>query len=194
MSSGFTVTAPVPDHVRDGVREAGWPGIVLPLTKVSDHTVFPVITIDPDVWFDRISHGQGPELDRSTLAIWEAWTNDLGAPPPRPPVSIVGFVSTATTPTPALDALDAIAGYGAGLWVSTGTRRPTTLTLTAFDLADIWVVHSQPTGAGVLVRGRRGPIAGAHRMTALRHKEELLFHRALTSIVTHPRLPLGTEK
>ncbi|WP_157228941.1 hypothetical protein [Nocardia brevicatena] len=133
------------------------------------------------MWDERVSKGQGPELDRSTLTLWEAWTEDLGAPPPRSAVAIVGFVSPATTPSAASDALDALAGYGAGLWVATGSRQPTTLTLTAFDLADTWVVHAQPGRTSVLVRGRRGPIGTARRTTAVRHKEELLFARALGS-------------
>lgn len=171
----------VPDHVRDAVREAGWNGVVLPRTKVSDYTVHPVVVIDAHVWADRVTAGQQPELDRSTLALWEAWTDDLGAPPPRPAVSIVGFVSTATRASAALETLDALAGYGAGLWIATGSRRPQTLTLAEFDLTGIWVVHTHLTRTGVLVHGRRGPIHTAQRGVALRHKEELLFARALDS-------------
>ncbi|WP_040839781.1 hypothetical protein, partial [Nocardia brevicatena] len=90
----------VPGHVRDAVREAGWYGVTLPRTRVSDYTVHPVITIDQRAWADRMTAGQQPELDRSTLALWEAWTDDLGASPPRPAVSIVGFVSTTPGPRP----------------------------------------------------------------------------------------------
>lgn len=170
-----------PGAVHAGVRAAGWDGVVLPETKISDYTVYPVITIDPHVWADREAAGQRPELDRSTLALWEAWTDDLGAPPPRPAVSIIGFVSTATRAAVALDALDALAGYGAGLWIATGARRSQTLTLVEFDLAGLWVVHTHPTGPSVLVRGRYGPIDTARRRgPAIRHKEELLFDRALS--------------
>jgi hypothetical protein len=38
-----------------------------------------------------ISH---PKPDKSTLALWEAWTADLGPMPPASPASIVGFIST----------------------------------------------------------------------------------------------------
>lgn len=119
--------------------------------------------------------------DRRTLAVWESWTADLGAPTPRPAVSIVGFVSTATRAAAALETLDALAGYGAGLWVATGPRRPRTLTLAAFDLTSIWVVHAHVSRTSVLVHGRHGPIPTAQRGVALRHKEELLFARALDS-------------
>lgn len=72
--------------------------------------------------------------------------------------------------------LDALAGYGAGLWIATGARRPRTLTLAEFDLAGLWVVHTHPTRPSMLVRGRRGPIDTAPlRSPAIRHKEELLF-------------------
>jgi hypothetical protein len=171
-----------PEHVRDAVRAAGWDGVVLPRTKVSDYTVHPVIAIDPHAWADRVTAGQQPELDRSTLTLWEAWTAELGAPPPRPAVSIVGFVSTARRASTALETLDALAGYGAGLWIATGARRPRTLTLAEFDLAGIWMVHAHPTRTGVLVRGRRGPVDTAQRRgPAIRHKEELLFQRALST-------------
>ncbi|WP_280507123.1 hypothetical protein [Nocardia flavorosea] len=148
----------VPGHVRDAVREAGWPGVTLPRTKVSDYTVYPVVTIDPRAWADRTTAGQPPELDRSTLAFWEAWTEDLGASPPRPAVSIVGFGSTTPRPAAALETLDALAGYGAGLWVA----------------------HADPDRVDILVYGRRGPVHTAQRGVALRHKEELLFDHALS--------------
>ncbi|WP_063127608.1 hypothetical protein [Nocardia fusca] len=181
MTSNSAPTG-VPDHVRDAVRAAGWNGVVLPRTKVSDYTVHPMVTIDAHIWADRVTAGQRPELDRSTLALWEAWTADLGAPPPRPAVSIVGFVSTATRAATALETLDALAGYGAGLWIATGPRRPRTLTLAEFNLAGIWVIHAHLHQAGVLVHGRRGPVHTAQRGVALRHKEELLFARALDSV------------
>ncbi|WP_063125794.1 hypothetical protein [Nocardia fusca] len=53
------------DHVHHGVRQAGWDGVVLPETKVSDYTVYPVVAIDTQVWADRTTAGQRPELDRS---------------------------------------------------------------------------------------------------------------------------------
>ncbi|MFI9538308.1 hypothetical protein ACIG56_34385 [Nocardia fusca] len=169
----------VPHHIRAAVRAAGWRGIVLPRTKVSDYTVHPVITIDARVWTDRVTAEHRPELDRSTLTLWESWTDDLGAPPPRPAVSIVGFVSTTTRPAAALETLDELAGYGAGLWIAAGARPPRTLTLAEFDLAGLWVVHTRPTRTSVLVHGRHGPIHTAQRGVALRHKEELLFDQAL---------------
>ncbi|WP_157229011.1 hypothetical protein [Nocardia brevicatena] len=42
-------------------------------------------------------------------------------------------------------------------------------------------MHAHLNRADVLVRGRRGPIHTAQRGVALRHKEELLFARALDS-------------
>ncbi|MGO4612683.1 hypothetical protein AB4305_11620 [Nocardia sp. 2YAB30] len=169
----------VPEHVHAGLRAAGWPGIVLPETRISDYTVYPVINIDPAVWTERVTKRQGPELDRSTLAIWEAWTADLGKPPLRSAVSIVGFISTATRPASALHALDSLAGYGAGLWIASGLHGPTRWTLTEFDVADIWVVHTHSAQSTVLVQGRHGPISTARRLTSTRHKEELLFQQAL---------------
>jgi hypothetical protein len=46
---------------------------------------YPVVEIDEQVWAERVANGHGPELDRSTLLIWESWTPDLGEMPPRIP-------------------------------------------------------------------------------------------------------------
>ena len=115
---------PVPRRVVEGVRVAGWGGVVLPRTRVSDYRVFPVVEIDSQVWEERIAGGHAPELDRSTLRIWESWTTAMGVSPPRPAVAIVGFVSTAGKPTDALNALDSLSGYGSGLWLTSGGRGP----------------------------------------------------------------------
>ncbi|MEV4238023.1 hypothetical protein AB0J47_22915 [Nocardia sp. NPDC049737] len=171
----------VPPRVEEGVRAAAWAGVVLPRTKVSDFTVFPVVEIDVDVWTERVAKGHGPELDRSTLVIWESWTPDLGELPPRPAVSIVGFVSIALKPSDALNALDSLAGYGAGLWLTSGTRGPSAWTLSEFDVAGVGVVHERAGDFSVSVEGRCGPIVTARRMTSTRHKEELLFEWALAT-------------
>ncbi|MEU4843117.1 hypothetical protein [Nocardia testacea] len=42
-------------------------------------------------------------------------------------------------------------------------------------------MHAHRTLTSVLVHGRRGPVHTARRGVALRHKEELLFARALDS-------------
>ncbi|MGV9674330.1 hypothetical protein ACWDSJ_03525 [Nocardia sp. NPDC003482] len=168
-----------PPQIEDAVRAATWCGVVLPRTKVSDFMVFPVVEIIPDAWTERLVNGYGPELDRSTLGIWESWTPDMGDPPPRSPVSIVGFVSTAMKAADALHALDSLAGYGAGLWLTSGSRSPSAWTLSKFDVGGVAVVHEQAGNVDVLVEGRRGPIATARRMVSTRHKEEVLFGSAL---------------
>ncbi|MEU7634357.1 hypothetical protein AB0C34_31040 [Nocardia sp. NPDC049220] len=175
--NAFAVT----EHVHTAIRAAGWRGRVLPQTQVSDYTVYPVIDVDSAVWAERVDKRQWPELDRSTLAIWEAWTADPGEAPPRSTVSIVGFVSTASRPASALHALDSLAGYGAGLWIAPGSHGPSRWTLAEFDVADIWVVHTRSAHNTVLVQGRHGPISTARRLTSTRHKEELLFGQALVS-------------
>ncbi|WP_342213954.1 DUF4031 domain-containing protein [Nocardia wallacei] len=161
------------------VEACGWSGVVLPRTRVSDFMVYPVVTIHRDVWATRVERGHGPELDRSTLALWESWTADLGEMPPRPAVSITGFATAATKPQAALAALDSLAGYGAGLWIAPGRRGPAALTLGEFDLAGIWVVRNHSGRCEVVVEGRTGPIATARRMVSTRHKEEQLFGWAI---------------
>ncbi len=173
--------AGVPARVVHGVRVSGWPGVALPRTRVSDFAVYPVVKIDEQVWAERIANGHGPELDRSTLLIWESWTPDLGEMPPRSPLSIVGFVSTAEKPADALYALDSLAGYGAGLWITCGGRGPSPWSLSEFDLAGIGVVWDHDGDRDLLVEGRSGPVATAQRMASTRHKEELLFGWALAT-------------
>jgi hypothetical protein len=173
--------AAVPARVVHGVRASGWPGVVLPRTRVSEFAVYPVVEIDEQVWAERVENGHGPELDRSTLLIWESWTADLGEMPPRSPLSIVGFVSSAEKPGDALYALESLAGYGAGLWIVCGARGPSPWSLSEFDLAGASVVWDHKGGRDLVVEGRRGQVATARRMASTRHKEELLFGWALAT-------------
>lgn len=171
----------VPDRVVHGVRASGWRGVALPKTRVSDFAVYPVVEIDERAWAERVENGQCPELDRSTLRIWESWTSDLGEIPPRSPLAIVGFVSTAGKPADALFALDSLAGYGAGLWITCGPRGPSPWSLSEFDIAGAGVVWVRNGDGELLVEGRSGPVATARRMASTRHKEELLFGWALAT-------------
>src|SRR5690606_37010529 len=68
-----------------------WPGIVMGAMRVAGRLVRPVVEALPAA-VERLRVGAGPELDRSTLAMWESWQGDMGVPPPQPPVRIVGFV------------------------------------------------------------------------------------------------------
>lgn len=165
--------------IHRAVSVAGWGGIVLPATRVSGYQVYPVVTIDQVAWEMRVKSGCGPELTRSTLALWESWMPEMGAAPPPSAIAIEGFVST-VRPSAALCALDSLAGYGAGLWLAP-SRRPTSWTLREFDMADITVVAEVDHGPAVLVRGRAGRIETARRMTSTRLKEEQLFAWALAS-------------
>ena len=173
--------ASVPAWVARGTHVGGWRGAVLPRTRVSDFAVYPVIDVDEQAWADRVADGPAPELDRSTLLVWESWTPDLGPMPPRSPLSIVGFVSTAAKPRDALHALDSLAGYGAGLWITCGARGPTSWSLSEFDLAGLGVVWQGESGIDLLLEGRAGPVATARRMASTRFKEESLFAWALAT-------------
>lgn len=174
----------VPSSVRAAVQAARWPGVVLPRMRLGGYRVYPVVDIDPNIWADRIRNGHGPELDGSTLAIWEGWAPDLGPMPPRTPLAIVGLVSD-VRPQAALNALRFLSGVGGGLIVSTGRRGPTTVTLMECDVAEVGVVWVPPNeDARVLVQGRFGPVATARRIVLTRHDEELFFQWALTTGVT----------
>ena len=165
-------------RVATAVTAAGWTGEVLPLTEVSEQLVYPVIEMLPAAAERLLSH-DGPELSRSTLAIWESWPCAGGVQPPWPPVEIIGFVSTAPW-RPALVSLGRLAGYGAGMIL----RRvsPAAFNLLEADFAGIWVSSVSAAGAAkTLVRGRPGAVETARRTVGQRHHEELLFGHAITA-------------
>ena len=58
-------------------------------------------------------------------------------------------------------------------------RRPTALSLTAADLADVSVVHTSHAGEELLVRGSK--VADPPRIVAVRYWEERLFAHALAT-------------
>jgi hypothetical protein len=153
-----------------------WSGVLLAPTRVSGRLVRPVVRVLP-AGIERIRAGSGPELDRSTLALWESWRADMGEQPPARPVRVVGFlvedrwraaVSTAVR----------LAGFGASLMVRRSAPRH--LRSAEADYHGITVVLVDRDGtAEVAVRGRSGPVPGAVRTTAVRHLEERLFDRLL---------------
>lgn len=171
----------VPSAVFNAVSAAGWPGTVLPALRVSGFAVLPVVVIDDAVWAHRHEHRTHPELDMSTLAVWEGWMSELGPAPPQSVATIVGFVSMAPRPRQARYELETLSGYGAGLWVSTSPRRPASWTLAECDVAGITVFWASPDGGHRLVQGRSGPALTARRTVATRHKEELLFGHAVAA-------------
>lgn len=171
----------VPEAIMAGVRAAGWPGTVLPKKSIGGYRVYPVVQIDQQAWKERLASGHGPELSRSTLAIWEGWAPDLGPMPPRPALSIVGMVSDAP-PKTALAALWTLSGTGSGLLVCTGRRGPTTQTLMECDLQEISVAWVPTAGEPrLMLQGRKGPVATARRIVLTRYDEEELFQWALTT-------------
>lgn len=171
----------VPDAIVAGVGAAQWPGMVLPLKLIGGFPLYPVVEINEDVWAERLAQRCGPEYVLSTLYLWESWTPDLGPMPPAPAVSIVGFVSD-RRPRDARRALGSASGLGAGLIVSSGTRRPAPMTVMESDIAELslaWVPSGQ--SAQLLAQGRSGPVATARRLHLTRYFEELLFGWAVIS-------------
>jgi hypothetical protein len=165
-------------RVATAVAAAGWRGVVLPPTKVSEQLVYPVIVMLPAA-AERLLAGDGPELQRSTLAIWESWPSAGGVQPPSPPVEIIGFVSVAPW-RPALVSLGRLAGYGAGMVLRQAS--PTALNLLEADFTGTWVSSVSAAGAAkILVLGRPGAVETARRTVGQRHHEELLFEHALTA-------------
>lgn len=168
------------DDAARAATVAGWPGVVLPKLRISGFTVFPVVEFDEMIATQRLSAGQCPETEMSTLAVWEGWSADLGPMPPASPITITGFISTAT-PQRALYALDVLAGYGAGLILMSGKRHPTGWGMRECEFGGVWVVWSNGSDCDCIVTGRQGPISTARRTVATRQKEEMLFAHALRS-------------
>lgn len=161
---------------QEAVDIACWTGTVLPMVRFSRFLGYPVIS-----WTGhadkRLHQGWGPELDRSTLSLWEAWPDEIPHPPPEPAVRIIGFVSAATW-RPGMQAARELCGYGAGMVFTRHT--PSALRLAEADLAGVWVVRGWPSGeVAVLVRGRPGRASTARRVVATRYWEEFLFAHAL---------------
>lgn len=168
------VSAPM---VSAAVSVVAWPGYVLDPTRLSGRLVQPVVEILP-AGLDRVSAGVGPELDRSTLAMWESWTDGMGASPPGQPLGIVGFV-TAGTWRCAVTTSAWLAGYGASLIVCRSV--PTSVRLSEADYRGITVaVVDEHLSARVVIRGRSGPAPSAERTVAVRYREEYLFAAALS--------------
>lgn len=154
-----------------------WPGLLLGPTRLSGRLVQPVVEILP-AGLDRVSAGVGPELDRSTLAMWESWTDVMGASPPGRPLEIVGFVAAGTWQC-AVTTSAWLAGYGASLIVCRSI--PTSMRLSEADYRGITVtVVDEHLSARVVVHGRPGPAPSAARTVAVRYREEYLFAEALS--------------
>lgn len=173
--------APVPAHIVAAVHAAQWPGILLPKLSIGGNLVYPVIAPNRHVWHQRVAARQRPELDPSTIVLWESWTEDLGPMPPATALSIVGFVSDARAHL-ARRAVNALRGLGAGMVVHTGVRGPTAESRWECDYQGLflaWAPAKPP--AALCVHGHLGPVAGARRIALTRVYEEKLFSWALHS-------------
>ncbi len=159
------------------VAVAGWSGMVLDPVRLSGRPVRPVVDILP-AGRDRVLAGLGPELDRSTLAMWESWLRGVGIAPPGAPLRIVGFVPIGSWRRAVVTAAW-LAGYGPSLMVRRST--PTAVYLSEADYLGITVtVVGEDLSAEVVVRGRSGPVASAERTVAVRQREEILFAAAIS--------------
>ncbi len=159
------------------VAAAEWPGMVLNPVRLSGRLVVPVVEILPGGW-DRVLAGLGPELDRSTLAMWESWPDGMGASPPGAPVRIVGFVAEGGWRC-AMATAAWLAGYGPSLIVRRST--PSAVHLIEADYLGITVaLVGKDLSTAVVVRGRSGPVASAERTVAVRQREEFLFAAAIS--------------
>ncbi|MDQ2881445.1 MAG: hypothetical protein M3Y48_09470 [Actinomycetota bacterium] len=163
--------------VAAAVSVVAWRGLLLGPTRLSGRLVQPVVEILP-AGLDRVAAGVGPELDRSTLAMWESWTAGMGAWSPGRPLRIVGFVATGALQR-AVTTSAWLAGYGASLIVCRSV--PTSVRLSEADYRGITVaVVDEHLSAQVVVRGRSGPAPSAERTVAVRYREEYLFAEALS--------------
>lgn len=163
------------------VAAAGWSGMVLDPVRLSGRPVRPVVEVLP-AGRDRVLAGLGPELDRSTLAMWESWLGDVGVAPPGAPVRIVGFVLIGGWRRAVVTAAW-LAGYGPSLLVR--RSMPTAVHLSEADYLGITVtVVGEDLSAEVAVRGRSGPVASAERTVAVRHREEILFAAVISRLRT----------
>lgn len=172
--------------VADAVGVAGWPGIVLPRTRVLGVAVYPVVEFSGALRA-RVAQGWGPEFDIATLAMWESWPAEFLNRPPPAPLRVVGVV-VALSLRRALTAARLLAGVGATMVVT--PRAPSVWQLTQADISGVWVAKQSPDGEpAVLVAGRTGPVSTARRIVEMRQLEEQLFaHAAASGLTTCPLL------
>ncbi len=164
--------------IQAAVESAGWKGIALPFTRMSDYYGFPVISWSAGAR-ERFRFGPGPVLNRPDLVLWEKWPLGVSSLPPPSPIDIVGWVSVSTW-KPAMKATCALAAKGAMMILT--PKRPSTLRLSDADYAGIYVVQmSADDDCEVLVHGRAGPVETARRTTNIRYWEESLFAHALAN-------------
>lgn len=148
---------------------------VLPRTELSGLRGYPVIRWSSTVT-ERMSSGAGPMLDAQVLELWEMCPAEGAGAPPAAPLSIVGFVATGQWKR-ALYVASELRGFGETVVLT--ERRPTALSLTAADLADVSGVHTSHAGEELLVRGSK--VTDPPRIVAVRYWEERLFAHALAT-------------
>jgi hypothetical protein len=177
-----SATAPAWADVVDAAVGAVWPGIVLPSMRIAGRLARPVVQALPAAT-DRIRMGAGPELDRSTLALWESWPAEMGElPPPRRPVRIVGFVAEGRWRA-AVSTATQLGGYGASVVVRRSV--PARVRLAEADYHGITVIAvGAQAPPSMVVAGRTGPVSGAERTVAVRHLEEKLFAQLIAQATT----------
>jgi hypothetical protein len=169
--------------VADAAVERVWPGIVLGSMRVAGRLVRPVVQVLPAA-AERMGVGAGPELDRSTLAMWESWPAGMGELPPPRPVRIVGFVVEGRWRA-AVSTATQLCGYGASVLVRRSV--PARVRLAEADYHGITVIVAGTGSApSVVVAGRTGPVPGAERTVAVRHLEEKLFAQLLSGGLLSP--------
>jgi hypothetical protein len=172
-----SATAPGWADVVDAAVGGMWPGIVLEPMRLAGRLVRPVVQALPAAT-DRIRVGVGPELDRSTLALWECWPADMGELPPPRPVRIVGFVAEGRWRV-AVSTAAQLCGYGASVLVRRSVPARVRLAEADYHGITVIVVGSE-NPPSVAVAGRTGPVPGAERTVAVRHLEEKLFAQLLS--------------
>lgn len=165
---------PALERMRRAVAAAGWPGLILPATRLTSSVVYPVVALLPAA-AQRLASGWGPVLDGETLELWESWPATLGNLPPAPPVRVVGFASDVPG-SRGLGRVVALRGFGAGMVVR---RRATTWQAWEADVASTWLVQDAEAKSKVVVAGRHGPVHTARRVVATRLIEERLFDHAI---------------
>jgi hypothetical protein len=172
---GCEMAAGPPAHIAYAHRVLGWPGTALGADVICECAVYPVVQWSNLALHARQSLEIAPELDRPTLASWEAMpTNEM----PPTVLSFVGFIADRGWRS-SLSAVHALRGLGAGAIAVRTAASPLHLAeADYYDLSVALVRH----GTGQLLRaGRIGAVSTATRRVGTRYWEEYLFQRAIDS-------------
>lgn len=166
----------VDDRTRRAVEALGWEGAVVPEIRLLGQRVSVVAAVDHDAHQERLRAGNGPVIDRMSVALWE-WP-DMQAP--APVVRLIGILAEGSRWQRVMGASGGFIGFCSTAIVLRQRHAPNPHCLLTAQLHGVAVVRSSDDGDVELVQqGRTGPTPAARPTTVSRWLEEIVYARLL---------------